>query len=200
MQNIRQILFSETEPEFKEVGWLSYEDGRLVLKFFTNDTWESISGSGGSSEDINVVDALTSTSRYDALSANQGRYLKSLIDNIPTSYNWSSIIDAPSKLSQFTNDLPLVNTTSNGLMSFNDKVKLNGLSAGLDGKTPALQTGTVTTLDPGQSVEVSITNSGTIDSSGNPIYNLNFSIPKGYSGTDGKTPIFSIGTVTTLSA
>ena len=50
-----------------------------------------------------------------------------------------------------------------------------------DGKTPVLETGTTTTLDPGQNATSEVVANGT-DESGNPKYKLNFGIPKGYDG------------------
>lgn len=53
-----------------------------------------------------------------------------------------------------------------------------------DGKTPVLETGTTTTLDPGQQATSEVVANGT-DDNGNPKYKLNFGIPKGYDGAGG---------------
>lgn len=53
-----------------------------------------------------------------------------------------------------------------------------------DGKTPVLETGTTTTLDPGQNATSEVVANGT-DDAGNPKYKLNFGIPKGYDGAGG---------------
>ena len=53
-----------------------------------------------------------------------------------------------------------------------------------DGKTPVLETGTTTTLDPGQNATSEVVANGT-DEAGNPKYKLNFGIPKGYDGSGG---------------
>ena len=53
-----------------------------------------------------------------------------------------------------------------------------------DGKTPVLETGTTTTLDPGQNATSEVVANGT-DDEGNPKYKLNFGIPKGYDGSGG---------------
>lgn len=53
-----------------------------------------------------------------------------------------------------------------------------------DGKTPVLETGTTTTLDPGQNATSEVVANGT-DDEGNPKYKLNFGIPKGYDGAGG---------------
>lgn len=52
------------------------------------------------------------------------------------------------------------------------------------GKTPVLETGTTTTLDPGQNATSEVVANGT-DDAGNPKYKLNFGIPKGYDGSGG---------------
>ncbi len=51
-----------------------------------------------------------------------------------------------------------------------------------DGKTPVLETGTTTTLDPGEQATSEVVADGT-DESGNPKYKLNFGIPRGADGT-----------------
>lgn len=53
-----------------------------------------------------------------------------------------------------------------------------------DGKTPVLETGTTTTLDPGQNATSEVVANG-MDDEGNPKYKLNFGIPKGYDGSGG---------------
>ena len=53
-----------------------------------------------------------------------------------------------------------------------------------DGKTPVLETGTTTTLDPGQNATSEVVANGE-DENGNPKYKLNFGIPKGYDGSGG---------------
>lgn len=63
-------------------------DQSYILLGGTDDTkWEPLGGL----VNVNVVDNLLSTSPTDALSANQGRVLKDLIDNIDTSVNWGEI-------------------------------------------------------------------------------------------------------------
>lgn len=84
MQNIRQILFSQTEPEFKEVGWLTVEDDNLVLKFYGNGTWSTIASGS-------VVDNLNSLSTKDSLSANQGNVLKGIMNSIPGFLEYSNV-------------------------------------------------------------------------------------------------------------
>lgn len=67
------------------------------------DGTEAGGGSGGGSN-VEVVDNLESTDTEAALSANQGRVLKSLIDNIqtqgggtsPSSVDWSNVTNKPS--------------------------------------------------------------------------------------------------------
>ena len=73
---------------------------------------------------------------------------------------------------------------------------------GEDGKTPSFEIGTV---DKGESASATVTANGT-DSSGNPKYRINLTLPKGdkgnpgtdgEDGTDGKTPVLEFGTVAT---
>lgn len=58
------------------------------------------------------------------------------------------------------------------------------LNVQAEGKTPVLETGTTTTLDPGSDATSEVVANGT-DESGNPKYKLNFGIPKGYDGAGG---------------
>ena len=55
---------------------------------------------------------------------------------------------------------------------------------GEDGKTPQFQIGTVTTVEVGQQASATVVQDGT-DDSGNPIYKINLSIPKGATGAAG---------------
>ena len=55
----------------------------------------SVASSGGGGSSVNVVNALTSTSATDALSANQGKVLKGLIDAIPPPPTWSTLTGKP---------------------------------------------------------------------------------------------------------
>lgn len=64
-------------------------------------------GGGGGGSNVEVIDNLESTDTEAALSANQGRVLKSLIDNIqtqgggtsPSSVDWSNVTNKPSTFS-----------------------------------------------------------------------------------------------------
>ena len=97
--------------------WFFYNDdtGFLTCKFpfasvdnivaFADGTEASGGGSGSGSGSTVVVDNLTSYSTTYALSANQGRILKSLIDNIQTqsggqqftgTIDWSNVQNVPS--------------------------------------------------------------------------------------------------------
>ena len=63
--------------------------------------------------------------------------------------------------------------------------KVDGMPSEVkDGKTPVLETGTTTTLDPGSDATSEVVANGT-DDNGNPKYKLNFGIPKGYDGAGG---------------
>lgn len=72
-----------------------------------------------------------------------------------------------------------------------------------DGKTPVMQIGNVTTVDAGEAATANVRQDGT-DVSGNPIYKIDFGIPRGANGAngddgiDGKTPVFETGTISTL--
>lgn len=55
---------------------------------------------------------------------------------------------------------------------------------GSNGKTPVFQLGTVTTLQPNATAIVQLVSGGQT-SEGNPIYTMNFSLPKGEKGEDG---------------
>lgn len=59
-----------------------------------------------------------------------------------------------------------------------------GGGGGTDGKTPVMQIGNVTTVDAGEAATANVRANGT-DPSGNPIYEVDFGIPRGINGTDG---------------
>lgn len=63
-------------------------------------------------------------------------------------------------------------------------VKSNTYVKGENGETPIFQQGTTTTLNPSDSAEVKVTQTGT-STDGSPIYRLDFSIPKGEKGQNG---------------
>ena len=76
--------------------------------------------------------------------------------------------------------------------SGNPKYKLNLVlpagKTGENGKTPKFEAGSVSTLEPGQlaSAEISFKE---YDMDGSPIYVISLSIPKGDTGSPGKTPV-----------
>jgi hypothetical protein len=77
-----------------------------------------------------------------------------------------------------------------------------GGGGGVDGKTPVMQIGNVTTVPTGGSATANVRQDGT-DSEGNPIYKIDLGLPIGATGDDGldgKTPVFEVGTTTTLPA
>lgn len=80
-----------------------------------------------------------------------------------------------------------------------------GGGTGKDGKTPVMQIGNVTTVDAGEAATANVRQDGT-DVSGNPIYKIDFGIPRGANGAngddgiDGKTPVFETGEVVTGAA
>lgn len=63
-------------------------------------------------------------------------------------------------------------------------VKSSTYVKGENGETPIFQQGTTTTLNPSDSAEVKVTQTGT-STDGSPIYRLDFSIPKGEKGQNG---------------
>jgi hypothetical protein len=75
----------------------------------------------------------------------------------------------------------VISKTTEEINTLLDKVE--GMpDEGVSGKTPVLETGSTTTLDPGQNATSEVVANGT-DESGNPKYKLNFSIPRGYDGS-----------------
>lgn len=54
---------------------------------------------------------------------------------------------------------------------------------GVPGKTPVIQTGETATLEAGSAATAQMVQDGT-DEAGNPIYKVNFGIPRGYNGED----------------
>lgn len=75
----------------------------------------------------------------------------------------------------------VINKTTAEINTLLDKVE--GMpDEGVSGKTPVLETGSTTTLDPGQNATSEVVANGT-DESGNPKYKLNFGIPRGYDGS-----------------
>lgn len=75
----------------------------------------------------------------------------------------------------------VINKTTDEINTLLDKVE-SMPEEGVSGKTPVLETGSTTTLDPGQNATSEVVANGT-DSSGNPKYKINFGIPRGYDGT-----------------
>ncbi|MCF2599633.1 hypothetical protein I6E10_13165 [Phocaeicola barnesiae] len=75
----------------------------------------------------------------------------------------------------------VINKTTAEINTLLDKVE--GMpEEGVVGKTPVLETGSTTTLNPGQKATSQIVANGT-DTSGNPKYKINFGIPRGYDGS-----------------
>ena len=76
----------------------------------------------------------------------------------------------------------------------NYKIKSEKLK-GADGKTPVLEAGTVTTLEPGQDATASVTANGQ-DEQGNPKYKIDLGIPQGEPGSSGSVGRYFLGTWT----
>lgn len=66
---------------------------------------------------------------------------------------------------------------------------------GANGKTPVLEAGTVTTLEPGQDATASVTANGQ-DEQGNPKYKIDLGIPQGEPGSSGSVGRYFLGTWT----
>lgn len=79
----------------------------------------------------------------------------------------------------------VINKTTDEINTLLEKVE-NMPSEGGMGKTPVLQTGTTTTLEPGSNATSQVVSKGA-DSEGNPIYAINFGIPRGADGQDGSS-------------
>lgn len=79
----------------------------------------------------------------------------------------------------------VINKTTDEINTLLEKVE-NMPSEGGMGKTPVLQTGTTTTLEPGSNATSQVVSKGA-DSEGNPIYAINFGIPRGSDGKDGSS-------------
>lgn len=79
----------------------------------------------------------------------------------------------------------VINKTTDEINTLLEKVE-NMPSEGGMGKTPVLQTGTTTTLEAGSNATSEVVSKGT-DLEGNPIYAINFGIPRGADGKDGSS-------------
>ena len=79
----------------------------------------------------------------------------------------------------------VINKTTDEINTLLEKVE-NMPSEGGMGKTPVLQTGTTTTLEAGSNATSQVVSKGE-DLEGNPIYAINFGIPRGADGKDGSS-------------
>lgn len=77
----------------------------------------------------------------------------------------------------------IINKSTAEINDLLDKVE-NMPEGGVAGKTPVLETGSTTTLDPGQNATSEVVANGT-DEKGNPKYKINFGIPRGADGSGG---------------
>lgn len=115
-------------------------DGEIYITTDTNTMYFGISGkmnkvptmndvSNGSGGLGNIDNTLTSTSTTDALSANMGRELKATIDN----HTQNSFMHVtPAEKNQWNAKAPttVASATTNGLMTSDDKIKLNSITVG----------------------------------------------------------------------
>lgn len=86
-------------------------------------------GSGGGTGIITIVDNLTSTATDCALSANQGRVLKGLIDSKVSSVSWNDIKDKPSTFTPSTHTHNYASTVKVGSTSYNVNSNIISLPA-----------------------------------------------------------------------
>lgn len=77
----------------------------------------------------------------------------------------------------------VISKTTEEINTLLDKVE-SMPEEGVSGKTPVLETGSTTTLDPGQNATSEVVANGT-DEKGNPKYKINFGIPRGADGSGG---------------
>lgn len=77
----------------------------------------------------------------------------------------------------------VISKTTEEINTLLDKVKSMPDEV-VSGKTPVLETGSTTTLDPGQNATSEVVANGT-DEKGNPKYKINFGIPRGADGSGG---------------
>lgn len=77
-----------------------------------------------------------------------------------------------------------VEATYNGSTPVTVNIPTGGGGGGEDGKTPVMQIGNVTTVAAGGNATADVRADGA-DPSGNPIYKVDFGIPRGSNGTDG---------------
>lgn len=75
----------------------------------------------------------------------------------------------------------VINKTTEKINTLLDKVE-GFPDEGLVGKTPVLEIGLVTTVSAGSPADVNLRLNG-VDDKGNPIYLIDFEIPKGKDGT-----------------
>ncbi|MBQ7215572.1 MAG: hypothetical protein IJP54_05635 [Synergistaceae bacterium] len=136
---------------------------------------------------IEVVDDLTTGGTEKALSAEQGKVLKKLIDNISAGGGATITVGTTTTGAAGTSaSVTNVGTSSAAVLNFTipkgdkgDKGATGATGAkGADGVTPTIQVGTVTTGAPGSSASVTAYTSGTTTT-------LNFTIPRGATGAAG---------------
>lgn len=127
-----------------------YFDSNGDLKAKVNVIGEkevSAYGAGSSGGSFTIVDALTSTATDAALSANQGRILKELIDNVGGGISsWNDLTDKPSWITDTKpsyswseiNDKPLTFTPSTHTHNYASTVKVGTTSYNVSGNTISL--------------------------------------------------------------
>lgn len=163
--------------------------GNIVAFSYGGGDGGSSSGSGGSGSTV-VVDNLTSYSTTYALSANQGRVIKSLIDNIQTqsggqqftgTIDWSNVINKPTSFNPSTHNHQIsdVNGLQTQLTNLGNNISTvsSNLSSHANNSEIHMNA-TEKTLVDGLSAEMlqfitKLMNTLTIDNSGNCTFNGN---------------------------
>ena len=84
MINLKQIIYSQIEPEFKEVGWLHKINDVLVLSFYDNGEWKYTS-SGITEELLNAISTSVGLDSKTKIYTNTGQYIGKLVVNTVTS-------------------------------------------------------------------------------------------------------------------
>ncbi len=98
----KEVLDALTTADIAVLSKLAIVDGKLKISVPAYSTGELSAyglGSGSPGGSITIIDNLTSTATDAALSANMGRYLKSLIDNVSggsgSDVYWDDILNKP---------------------------------------------------------------------------------------------------------
>ena len=110
-----KLQAKQIEEIKKELELIKIKYSALIKNLQTQIKNIQINGGEGIVSTIEIIDNLLSSSKTAGLSANQGRVIKQLIDNINSNLytieNTVNSIDVPTKTSQLTNDSDYVNSS-----------------------------------------------------------------------------------------